>query len=343
MKDVSFDDVGMGTGSNKIELSILDSYRDALIKRFNILAESLDQYQYSIVFNTKSDKSLKVTANPGSGKTLCVYAKALKMVLIDKIDPCSMVLITFTNKAADEIRERYLNFFRQVVSAEHMVDIPLPHISTIHSFGLSVLYKVFGSRRTIATESHVFKLLKSIILEVLNIKKIEAETVKKMRDIIYHICSNNELHFFCIPYFSSGGVVSDVYLRQELSDCEHIRMLDRFSSTGIKRKLAGKDLTISKQLMNDIKDRYTNEVGFSIDTFTKILVKFIEKKALSHTMDFADMRLLPFYVFNQMKLSRELVWDTYKYYMIDESQDVNTMDFGLAVTCDKDSYEAFLK
>jgi superfamily I DNA/RNA helicase len=343
MEDVTFDDFGIGVSHNVEKMNVLETYKKELKQSFHYTAKTLDKYQENIVFNTRVGLPLKITANAGSGKTQCIFAKALKMVLFDGIDPTNIVLITFTNRAADEIRERYVNFFKQVVPAELMVDIPLPHISTIHSFGLSLLYRVYGLRRTIITESQLLKLLKSITLNTMGIKKIEMDVIKKLYGVISWVCANNEMHFFCVPCFKPDGSLDKVYKIDDISqDCDQIKLLDKFSNTEIHNKMVGGE-TLNSDKKMEIKKHYLKELGFSMGTFTEILRKFVEKKGISNTMDFMDMRLLPFYVFNQFRNSLELVWNQYKYFLIDEAQDLNTLDFALAITCDRDSYEGFLK
>lgn len=343
MQDITFDDFGMGVGSNVNNLRVLDSYREVLIRKFEVVASTLDQYQNNIVFNTDKEMPLKITAGAGSGKTQCLFAKALKMVLLDRIDPCSMVLITFTNKAADEIRDRYLNFFRDIIPPNFMVEIPIPHISTIHSFGLSVLYKLFGIRRTIMTESQAVRLLKYTILEVLGVKKVEAEVVKNTLEVIYKVCANNELHFFCCPYFNKGGVFERVYVTDEdMCATDFMKFLNKFSRTGINQKIKQGFVDISFDQLNKIREDYANEAKFSVKQFTDIIGKFTEKKGVSNVADFADMRFLPYWIMNQLVEPLTSVWKQYKYFVVDESQDLNTLDLGLVITCDEDSYRRFI-
>lgn len=344
MQDITFDDFGMGVGSDSNTLQVLNSYREVLIHKFEIMAESLDQYQKNIVFGTDKDKPLKITANSGSGKTQCLFAKALKMVLLEHIDPCSMVLITFTNKAADEIRDRYLNFFKETIPPSFMVDVPIPHISTIHSFGLSLLYKLFGIRRTIMTESQAVRLLKHIILEILGAKKVKAEVVKNTLEVIYKVCANNELHFFCCPYFNKGGIFERVYVTDnDMCATDFMRFLNKFSRTGINQKIRQGFVDVNLDQLNQIREEYANEAKFSVKQFTDIIGKFTEKKGVSNVADFADMRFLPYWIMNQLVEPLSSVWKQYKYFVVDESQDLNTLDLGLVITCDEDSYRKFIE
>ena len=73
---------------------------------------------------------LLVIAGPGSGKTLSLVLRAINLLLLDKAKPKSLVLCTFTEKAAFEIRDR-------ISAAAHKVgyhaDLSELQVSTIHS------------------------------------------------------------------------------------------------------------------------------------------------------------------------------------------------------------------
>ena len=70
----------------------------------NIDGKSLDnQQRNAVVIN--NDANL-IIAGAGSGKTLTIAAKVKYLVDSKGIDPSKILLISFTNKAADEMQER---------------------------------------------------------------------------------------------------------------------------------------------------------------------------------------------------------------------------------------------
>jgi uncharacterized protein (TIGR00375 family) len=54
------------------------------------------------------DRRILVTAGPGTGKTFTLTARLTSLLTKDCTDPCRICAITFTNRAADEVRERLL-------------------------------------------------------------------------------------------------------------------------------------------------------------------------------------------------------------------------------------------
>ncbi len=79
---------------------------------------------------------LLVIAGPGSGKTHSIVLRALNLLLLKKTEPKQLVLCTFTNKAAFELRDRLIAAARKVGYEDDLSEL---RISTIHSFCNRVL------------------------------------------------------------------------------------------------------------------------------------------------------------------------------------------------------------
>lgn len=78
-----------------------------------------------------SDGPLLVIAGPGSGKTYSIILRALNLLLREKAEPKEMLLCTFTEKAAYEMRDRLTAAARQVGYTDDLSDLT---VSTIHGF-----------------------------------------------------------------------------------------------------------------------------------------------------------------------------------------------------------------
>ncbi len=60
------------------------------------------------------NQSLFIVAGPGSGKTTVIALRVLKLIFVDDIDPSSILVTTFTRKAATELRSRILGWGDQL-------------------------------------------------------------------------------------------------------------------------------------------------------------------------------------------------------------------------------------
>lgn len=82
------------------------------------------------------DGPLLVIAGPGSGKTYSIVLRALNLLLLEKAQPRQLVLCTFTEKAAFEMRDRLAAAARKVGYTGDLSELT---VSTIHGFCNRVL------------------------------------------------------------------------------------------------------------------------------------------------------------------------------------------------------------
>ncbi len=103
-------------------------------------------------------RPLLVIAGAGSGKTKTITHKVEHIIKVHKIDPKKILVITFTNKAGEELKKR----IRQKIGIE------LKNVGTFHSFALGILknnYRLVGykSYPTVLDEGDKNSILKSIL------------------------------------------------------------------------------------------------------------------------------------------------------------------------------------
>ncbi len=87
------------------------------------------------------DKYLVIEAGPGAGKTRVLIERIKFLINQKRVDPSTLLVITFTHKAAEELKERLANDIDEAT-------ISLMQISTIHAFCRVVLAEIgeFSSR-----------------------------------------------------------------------------------------------------------------------------------------------------------------------------------------------------
>ena len=106
---------------------------------------------------------LLVLAGAGSGKTKVLTTKVAHLIMDENVNPKSILAITFTNKAAKEMKERILDMVGVV---GYQIQI-----STFHSFGLSILkkhYEKLGLSKnfTILDSDDVNVVIKNILKDM---------------------------------------------------------------------------------------------------------------------------------------------------------------------------------
>lgn len=103
---------------------ILDTYPD------------LNDAQRSVVGHL--DGPLLVVAGPGSGKTYSIVLRALNLLVLGRAVPSEVILCTFTEKAAFEMRDRVAAAARQI---DYRGDLSELTVSTIHGLCNSLLQR----------------------------------------------------------------------------------------------------------------------------------------------------------------------------------------------------------
>lgn len=95
----------------------------------DLLKDLNDQQQKAV---KQIDGPMVILAGAGSGKTRVITSKVRYM--IEKgIDPSSILCVTFTNKAATEMKERLSNYFQKITPGAR------PTVATFHSICAKIL------------------------------------------------------------------------------------------------------------------------------------------------------------------------------------------------------------
>ncbi|MBS2100387.1 ATP-dependent helicase [Carboxylicivirga linearis] len=102
--------------------------------KLGITFERLNQHQRHAVFH--SSQNTLLAAMVGSGKTTVLIAKVFYLHFIKGVDLSQMVVLTFTNKAAREIKERIASFLGEM---DEEMNHQLRYFGTFHSVARQLL------------------------------------------------------------------------------------------------------------------------------------------------------------------------------------------------------------
>lgn len=134
-----------------------DAPREALISPSEILY-GLNEKQWEAV--SSPSQAIAVIAGPGTGKTKTLVSRIAYLVEKCAVHPSQITAVTFTNKAAAEMRLRLANHFGKEHTTAGMT------IGTFHSICLEILNRWRGNNITVIDEYNALALIGEIIKEL---------------------------------------------------------------------------------------------------------------------------------------------------------------------------------
>ena len=125
----------------------------------------------------KKGDNILVAAAAGSGKTAVLVERIINKIMNENIDVDKLLVVTFTNAAATEMRERVLDSIYKKLEEEpdnirlqrQTVLLNRSHISTIHAFCLEVIKNNFYKTNI----SPNFRLANTPEIELLRMETLE--------------------------------------------------------------------------------------------------------------------------------------------------------------------------
>ena len=210
------------------------------------------------------DGPMLILAGAGSGKTKTLTSRLAYLVGVIGIDPVNTLTLTFTNKAAAEMKERALKLMPSRVSYP-------PLLCTFHKFGLLFLKfhieKLGRSNAFVIIDSDDKKrLIRSIAKELkidLNLAFIASEISKYKNSLLspQDVLRTAEL--------ADYKKIANIYLQYQ-ANIEENNLVDFDDLLMLTHKILAQDDTLRKETSNQYKyimvDEYqdTNELQFQL-------------------------------------------------------------------------------
>ena len=172
--------------------------------------DGLNEKQKEAVINTNGP--MLILAGAGSGKTRVLTTKVAYLINEKNVSPDNVLAITFTNKAAKEMKER---IYSMVGGYAFKIQI-----STFHSFGLKIIKENcnllgYESNFTILDADDSLSIIKKIMKELnIDISKFNPKAIKNA------ISSNKNEMIDCnsyekYAYTDYDNIVKEVYQKYE--------------------------------------------------------------------------------------------------------------------------------
>lgn len=195
IQDKSFDSINLQSDEVKTIKTFLNYYslseslRDERNKNFvteelktynrffdNIEGRKLDNQQRTAIV-TDEDNNI-IIAGAGSGKTTTTIGKVNYVIDRYKVKPSEILLISFTNKSAQDLRER--------------IQIEGVEAKTFHKFGKDIIAEVEGRQPSIFDESQFRPLLTRYFNELLQNENYLRKVTKYFTDFLKPVKSKEE-------------------------------------------------------------------------------------------------------------------------------------------------------
>ena len=256
----------------------------------------------------KKDSNILVAAAAGSGKTAVLVERIIQKILKDNVDIDKLLVVTFTNAAAAEMRERVLDaIYKKLEEGENenlqrqLILLGKSNICTIHSFCLDVIRNNFfeidlPSNFRIAAEEEV-SLLKQEVLEDLFEKLYEEENedFAKLIDTYTSYRGDEKLKEIVLKIYNfiQSFPFPNEWLEQSIAKFEYQENID-FSETDFGKILLN---DIEEEIIDAINSlkvyRNKTEKYFELEKYTNVLNLDIEnlkafQKAVQTSWDKAN-------------------------------------------------------
>jgi DNA helicase II / ATP-dependent DNA helicase PcrA len=259
---------------------------------------------------------LLVVAGAGSGKTRALTYRIFNLVLTHHVDPENILAVTFTNKAAKEMKERIEKLFADYL-AQTEYDRPLERLQPDEQVRLrSRVYKTITKNLWIGT----FHALCGRILRF-DIEKYQDDKGR-------HWTKN----FSIFDDSDAQSLVKDIVINKMNLDEK------KFEPKGVRYAISG-----AKNRGESPQEFEQNQPNFRGRVISEVYSHYQDALAANNALDFDDLILLPVQLFQQNELVLDYWHRRFRHILVDEYQDTNRTQYNLIqlLTTNGESSETF--
>lgn len=275
------------------------------------------------------EKHVCVTAGAGSGKTAVLVERYLNILRNGKVSPEKIVAITFTEKAASEMKGRIVEKLNDKENTDlreiHLEQMNTAPISTIHAFCSRIL-REFPFQAGVPANFTVLQGIEQTLFLQESINRILRDIATNRNHNLYAALSHSLMHFGnqqnLIDLFTTmvhqrdliSSLVENIY---DKSDTTHIPKVWHAILS------MDEDETIHKELIDT-----THHL---LSLYTIIIDNYQNDKLSQSRLDFNDLQIKTHELLNNQKQITHRLIERYQYYMVDEFQDTNELQYKLVM------------
>lgn len=245
---------------------------------------------------------LLVVAGAGSGKTRALTFRIFNLVQTHRVDPENILAVTFTNKAAREMKDRIEKLFAEFL-AQQELGKTLSLMTADEQMRLrSQVYKTYTKGLWIGT----FHSLCSRILR-LDIEKYQDDHGRKW-----------DRNFSIFDDSDAQRLVKDIVINQLNLDEK------RFEPKSVRYAISN-----AKNRGESPEDLERNQPNYRGRVIAEVYNHYQTALAANNALDFDDLIWLPVQLFRQNELVLDYWHRRFRHILVDEYQDTNRTQYDL--------------
>ncbi len=256
------------------------------------------------------DRDVCVTAGAGSGKTHVLVERFINLVVSHRVPLTEILTITFTEKAANEMKERVANRFEALGMEKERQDVEFAYLSTIDSFCTRLLREnaieagvnpQFGVLDEYESTYLLRLMIEKTLTDWQEIKASDFETL--MNEICCKDFTNSVIKLIS-KIRSTGASVENVILKEvapvDLNNAHNklFECLNQIEILGQGLKPSATKVMVDKviSLLNTLKNANASEFDFhhlQILEDASELIKLTSKGEIKNQLSFLRNELIP--------------------------------------------------
>ena len=246
--------------------------------------------------------ALLVVAGAGSGKTRALIYRIVNLILKHKVDPENILAVTFTNKAAREMKERIQKLFAEQVAIQEYGQ-PLESLAASEQTKLrSRVYKTIIKDLWIGTFHSLFSRLLR-----LDIEKYQDEKGRRWNR-----------NFSIFDESDAQSLVKEIVIKKLNLDDK------KFEPRSVRYAISNaKNQGFSPQDFENEQPNYRGRV------IAEVYSHYQDALAANNALDFDDLILLPVRLFQQNEQVLGYWHRRFHHILVDEYQDTNRIQYDL--------------
>jgi DNA helicase II / ATP-dependent DNA helicase PcrA len=246
--------------------------------------------------------ALLVVAGAGSGKTRALTYRIANLILTHRVDPENILAVTFTNKAAKEMKERVESLFAQQYCLEKFQK-PFNALPPAEQTQIkSLIYKTYIKRMWVGT----FHSLLGKILR-LDIEKYVDDRGRTW-----------QRNFSIFDDSDCQGAIKQIVTKMMNLDDK------KFEPRAVRYAISNaKNLSLSPEEYGRANNDYRGRV------IAEVYDKYQDFLSQNNALDFDDMLLIPVRLFQQNPQVLAYWHSKFRHILVDEYQDTNRTQYQL--------------